>query len=116
MPTWRVLMPSAPTPSDYRHALRDVVGHCIYGVDKNPMAIALAKTALWLEAYTPDRPLTFIDHHLQVGDALLGVYRAEHAMLVQIVLALLPVLHAGYQMVRFVQQATHKRPVNPPSA
>jgi hypothetical protein len=64
---------SAPTPADYRHALRDVVSHCIYGVDKNPMAIALAKTALWLEAYTPDRPLTFIDHHLQVGDALLGV-------------------------------------------
>jgi len=63
----------APTPVDYRHALRDVVGHCIYGVDKNPMAIALAKTALWLEAYTPDLPLTFIDHHLQVGDALLGV-------------------------------------------
>ena len=63
----------APTPADYRHALRDVVGHCVYGVDKNPMAIALAKTALWLEAYTPDRPLTFIDHHLQVGDALLGV-------------------------------------------
>ncbi|ASL48098.1 putative type I restriction enzymeP M protein [Burkholderia sp. AD24] len=63
----------APTPSDYRHALRDVVSHCIYGVDKNPMAISLAKTALWLEAYTPDRPLTFIDHHLQVGDALLGV-------------------------------------------
>ena len=50
-----------------------MVGHCIFGVDKNPMAIALAKTALWLEAYTPDRPLTFIDHHLQVGDALLGV-------------------------------------------
>lgn len=57
----------------YRHALRDVVSHCIYGVDKNPMAIALAKTALWLEAYTPDKPLTFLDHHLQVGDALLGV-------------------------------------------
>lgn len=63
----------APSQADYRHALRDVVSHCIYGVDKNPMAIALAKTALWLEAYTPDRPLTFIDHHLQVGDALLGV-------------------------------------------
>lgn len=62
-----------PSPVDYRHALREVVGHCIYGVDKNPMAIQLAKTALWLEAYTPDRPLTFIDHHLQVGDALLGV-------------------------------------------
>ena len=63
----------APTSADYRHALRDVVSHCIYGVDKNPMAIALAKTALWLEAYTPDLPLTFLDHHLQVGDALLGV-------------------------------------------
>lgn len=63
----------APTPADYRHALRDVVSRCIYGVDKNPMAIQLAKTALWLEAYSPDRPLSFIDHHLRVGDALLGV-------------------------------------------
>lgn len=63
----------APTPADYRHALRDVVGHCLYGVDKNPMAIQLAKTALWLEAYSPDRPLSFVDHHLRVGDALLGV-------------------------------------------
>ncbi|VBQ94376.1 Type I restriction-modification system methyltransferase subunit [Burkholderia pseudomallei] len=63
----------APTPVDYRHALRDVVSRCIYGVDKNPMAIQLAKTALWLEAYSPDRPLSFVDHHLRVGDALLGV-------------------------------------------
>lgn len=63
----------APTPADYRHALRDVVGHCLYGVDKNAMAIQLAKTALWLEAYSPDRPLSFVDHHLRVGDALLGV-------------------------------------------
>lgn len=63
----------APTPSDYRHALRDVVGRCIFGVDKNPMAIQLAKTAMWLEAYSPDRPLSFVDHHLRVGDALLGV-------------------------------------------
>lgn len=63
----------APTPSDYRHALRNVVSRCIFGVDKNPMAIQLAKTALWLEAYSPDRPLSFVDHHLRVGDALLGV-------------------------------------------
>jgi hypothetical protein len=62
-----------PLQSDYRHALREVVAHCIYGVDKNPMAIELARTALWLEAYTPDRPLTFLDHHLRCGDALLGV-------------------------------------------
>ncbi|HMV22656.1 MAG TPA: N-6 DNA methylase, partial [Rhodocyclaceae bacterium] len=63
----------APTPLDFRHARRDVVSRCIFGVDKNPMAIQLAKTALWLEAYTPDLPLSFIDHHLRVGDALLGV-------------------------------------------
>src|SRR5574337_239766 len=62
-----------PLPADYRHALRDVIAHCIYGVDKNPMAVELARTALWLEAYSPDRPLTFLDHHLRCGDALLGV-------------------------------------------
>ena len=42
-------------------------------MDKNPLAVELARTALWLEAYTPDRPLTFLDHHLRCGDALLGV-------------------------------------------
>ncbi|MFM0489838.1 Eco57I restriction-modification methylase domain-containing protein [Paraburkholderia graminis] len=62
-----------PLPEDYRHALRDVVAHCVFGVDKNPMAVELSRMALWLEAYTPDRPLTFLDHHLQCGDALLGV-------------------------------------------
>lgn len=62
-----------PTEDDFRHALRDVVAHCIYGVDKNRMAVELARTALWLEAYTPDLPLTFLDAHLRCGDALLGV-------------------------------------------
>lgn len=63
---------SVPTDETFRHALRDVIAHCLYGVDKNPMAVELARTALWLEAYTPDRPLTFLDHHLLCGDALLG--------------------------------------------
>lgn len=62
-----------PLPADYRRALRDVVAHCIFGVDKNPMAVELARTALWLEAYTPERPLTFLDAHLRCGDALLGI-------------------------------------------
>jgi hypothetical protein len=62
-----------PTPDDYRHALRDVVTHCVYGVDMNAMALELARMALWLEAYTPDAPLGFIDHHFQLGNALLGV-------------------------------------------
>jgi len=62
-----------PTPADYRHALRDVISHCIHGVDRNPLALELAKTALWLEAYSPDRPLGFLDHHLRCGDSLVGV-------------------------------------------
>jgi hypothetical protein len=63
------------TPSDdeHRHALRDVISHCIYGVDLNPLALELARMSLWLEAMTPDKPLGFLDHHLQCGDALLGV-------------------------------------------
>jgi hypothetical protein len=62
-----------PTPVEYRHAMRQVITHCIFGVDRNPMALELARTALWLEAYTPDAPLGFIDHHLVCGDALIGV-------------------------------------------
>ncbi|ARL21116.1 Eco57I restriction-modification methylase domain-containing protein [Burkholderia pseudomallei] len=62
-----------PSGSDYRHALRDVISHCIYGVDLNPLALELARISLWLEAMTPEKPLGFLDHHLQCGDALLGV-------------------------------------------
>lgn len=63
----------AVRPEDYRHALREVISHCIYGVDRNPMALELARTALWLEGYEPGQPLSFLDHHLQCGDALLGL-------------------------------------------
>lgn len=63
----------AVKPADYRHALREVISHCVFGVDRNPMALELARTALWLEGFEEGRPLSFIDHHLQCGDALLGV-------------------------------------------
>lgn len=63
----------AVRPEDYRHALREVIAHCVYGVDRNPMAIELARTALWLEGYDPGQPLSFLDHHLVCGDALLGL-------------------------------------------
>jgi hypothetical protein len=62
-----------PSPDDYRHALREVVTHCVYGTDLNPMALELARMALWLEACTPDAPLGFVDHHFVLGNALLGV-------------------------------------------
>lgn len=59
--------------NDYYHALREVIAHCIYGVDRNPMALELARTALWLEGFEPGQPLSFLGHHLICGDALLGL-------------------------------------------
>lgn len=61
-----------PSPEQTQDALRDVVSRCVYGVDINPMAIELAKVNLWLEAQVPGKPLTFLDHHFKVGNALLG--------------------------------------------
>ena len=61
------------TEQDFRRALREVVSRCIFGVDRNPMAIELARTSLWVEGFEEGRPLGFLDHHLQVGDALLGL-------------------------------------------
>lgn len=63
----------AVKPLDYRHALREVIGSCLFGVDRNPMALELCRTALWLEGFEEGRPLSFLDHHLQCGDALLGL-------------------------------------------
>lgn len=61
-----------PSPEAYRAALRDVIGRCIYGVDLNPMAVELCKVALWMEALVPGKPLSFLDHHIQCGNSLLG--------------------------------------------
>lgn len=61
-----------PSPNDYQHALRDIIGRCIYGVDINPMAVELCKVSLWIEAIEPGKPLSFLDHHIQCGDSLLG--------------------------------------------
>ncbi len=62
-----------PAPARLREAIRDVIAHCIYGVDKNPLAVELARVALWLESHAPDRPLTFLDHRIKCGDSLVGV-------------------------------------------
>ncbi|GAA0276399.1 Eco57I restriction-modification methylase domain-containing protein [Cryptosporangium japonicum] len=61
-----------PTPTMLQDAMHDVVARCIYGVDVNPMAADLAKVSLWLEAMRSGRPLSFLDHHIKVGNALLG--------------------------------------------
>jgi hypothetical protein len=63
---------SEPSPLLYQHALREVIGHCLYGVDINPMAAELCKVGLWLEAMEPGKALTFLDRHIRVGNALIG--------------------------------------------
>jgi hypothetical protein len=63
---------SEPSPLLYQHALRDVIGRCLYGVDINPMSAELCRVSLWLEALEPGKPLSFLDHHIQVGNSLLG--------------------------------------------
>ena len=54
-----------PAPERVREAIRDVIGHCIYGVDKNPLAVDLCRVALWLESHVGDRPLTFLDRRIR---------------------------------------------------
>ena len=61
-----------PSAEALRTALRDVVKHCIYGVDVNPMAVELAKVSLWLEALEPGKPLGFLDAHIKCGNTLIG--------------------------------------------
>lgn len=61
-----------PTPAAFRHALRDVIRHCIYGVDINPLAVELCKVSLWLEAHMPGEPLNFLDDRIRCGNSIVG--------------------------------------------
>jgi hypothetical protein len=58
-------------------ARREIVDHCLYGVDKNPVAAEMAKLSLWLTTMARERPFTFLDHAIQVGDSLLGITDIE---------------------------------------
>ena len=68
---------------DYEHLedrdviRRMVLKRCVYGVDRNPMAVELAKVSLWLHTFTPGAPLNFIDHHLRCGNSLFGSWVRE---------------------------------------
>lgn len=60
------------SPLEVQHALRQVVGRCLFGVDANPMAVELCKVSLWMEALEPGRPLSFLETHIRCGNSLLG--------------------------------------------
>ena len=72
----RIRAGGTPTPDDYRRALRDVVRRCLYGVDRNPLAVELCKVSLWMESIDPGLPLTFLESHIRCGNSLVGTTRA----------------------------------------
>ncbi|MER8037830.1 Eco57I restriction-modification methylase domain-containing protein [Streptomyces hydrogenans] len=58
-------------------ARREIIEHCLYGADINPMAVEMAKLSLWLVSMDPERPFTFLDDRLVAGDSLLGISSME---------------------------------------
>lgn len=77
---WRVHggRPAIPADEDeIVFARRLVVQRCLYGVDRNPMAVDLAKVSLWLVTLARDHALTFLDHALRHGDSLVGLTRRQ---------------------------------------
>jgi hypothetical protein len=68
-----------PDEDELLFAKRLVATRCLYGVDKNPFAVALAKLSLWLETFAKDHAFTFVDHALRCGDSLVGLSKAQIA-------------------------------------
>jgi N-6 DNA Methylase len=71
---WPETRPKIPDDEDEPlHARRLVAQRCLYGVDKNPRAVELAKLSLWLATLARDHEFTFLDHALKTGDSLVGL-------------------------------------------
>jgi type I restriction-modification system DNA methylase subunit len=77
-------LPDALKPCGHAHgeepliyARRLIAQSCLYGVDKNPFAVNLARLSLWLVSLSKDAPFTFVDHALKCGDSLVGMERSE---------------------------------------
>jgi hypothetical protein len=68
-------------PADRIAIKRTIAERCLFGVDLNPMAVQLARLSLWLATLAADKPLSFLDDHLQTGNSLLGTWlsRLRHA-------------------------------------
>jgi len=71
---WPQTRPTIPPDEDEPlHARRLVAQRCLYGVDRNPRAVDLAKLSLWLATLARDHEFTFLDHALKCGDSLVGL-------------------------------------------
>jgi hypothetical protein len=71
-------IPELPKDEDpVLHARRLIAQKCLYGVDKNPLAVDLARLSLWLVTFAREHPFTFVDHALRHGDSLVGLSREQ---------------------------------------
>jgi hypothetical protein len=68
-----------PDEDELLYARRLVAQRCLYGVDRNPMAVDLAKLSLWLATMAKDHPFTFLDHSIKCGDSLVGLTKRQIA-------------------------------------
>ncbi len=59
------------------YAMRLVAQRCLYGVDKNPLAVEMAKLSLWLLTMAKDKPFEFLDHNIRSGDSLVGLHNID---------------------------------------
>ena len=90
-------MTTGDTDTEIAYWRRHVVENCIYGVDINPMAVELAKVALWFHTVAKGKPLSFLDHHIRCGNSLIGANIAD--------LANLPVLKKSRRTNEEIQPA-----------
>ncbi len=67
------------TIEDTQLLRRQIARRCIYGVDLNPMAVELARLAIWIHTFVPGLPLSFLDHNLVQGNALVGIGTLKEA-------------------------------------
>lgn len=71
-------IPELPKDEDpVLHARRLIAQRCLYGVDKNPLAVDLARLSMWLVTFAKEHPFTFVDHALRCGDSLVGLTREQ---------------------------------------
>ena len=74
--TNEALIPDDPAERK-TYAMRIIAQRCLYGVDKNPLAVEMAKLSLWLLTLARDKPFEFLDHSIRCGDSLVGLHSIE---------------------------------------
>ena len=72
----KMLIPDDPDERK-TYALRIIAQRCLYGVDKNPLAVEMAKLSLWLLTLAKDKPFEFLDHCIRCGDSLVGMHNLD---------------------------------------